>query len=163
MFSYMTDVFALGFAVSVIACLIGIAAEGRFAHFLKVLVGLVPRRESLNRYDEVDRPEINWDIVGTIKRAQIVTGEIPTSRFISTAAVGARQISGPSPVADSFPTAKHDANAATSQALRSAAREAAAAVRLHDVQQAPDPIRTLPQNMPPSVKPRRRVPQPAQR
>jgi hypothetical protein len=76
-FSHMEATFIWGILFSAIACGAAIAADGRGRHGLKVLLGMAPRTENLNAYDDVPRPDEQWDFIGYINDPRIMTGEIP--------------------------------------------------------------------------------------
>jgi hypothetical protein len=80
----MADVLMWGIIVSLIAIAVGAASEGRLQHGLRVLLGLAPRTESFNAYDDVPRPGYDWRLVGRLTDPNPVTGEIaiPHTLFI---------------------------------------------------------------------------------
>jgi hypothetical protein len=56
----------LAFAVMLAA----LAAEGRGQHFLRVVLGLTPRRGADHMYDEIARDGDNWDVVASLEETQ---------------------------------------------------------------------------------------------
>jgi hypothetical protein len=82
----MEATFIWGIVFSAIACGAAIAADGRGRHGLKVLLGMAPRTENLNAYDDIPRPDEQWDFIGYINDPRVLTGELPVK------AVSFRQI-----------------------------------------------------------------------
>ena len=77
MFSHMESTFFWGMALAVIAFAVAAGSEGRLRHGLKILLGMAPRTERFNVYDDVQRPDYEWDVVGRIVDPRVRTGEIP--------------------------------------------------------------------------------------
>lgn len=148
MFRYMTDVMMWGVIVTVIACLIGIAAEGRLQHFIRVLIGRSERRESLmetlDRYDEVERPDVNWDFVGTIANPRAPLGAEPeverSVRFVASS----------DPDAPSARDRLRSLRDAAREAAAKAARTASAAISARTADSAPEPSAAAPAREEPS-------------
>jgi hypothetical protein len=77
----MEATFIWGIVFSAIACGAAIAADGRGRHGLKVLLGMAPRTENLNAYDDIPRPDEQWDFIGYINDPRILTGELPLKQI----------------------------------------------------------------------------------
>ena len=87
MFSHMEATFLWGVALTVIAFAVAAGSEGRLRHALKILLGMAPRTENFNLYDDVERPDYEWDVVGRIVDPRVRTGELPV-RVITFRDVG---------------------------------------------------------------------------
>ena len=85
----MEATFLWGMGLAVVACAAAAGSEGRLRHILKVLVGMVPRTDKFNVYDDVERPDNQWELVGRIVDPRVLTGELPV-RVITFRDVGHR-------------------------------------------------------------------------
>ncbi len=74
--SDMADVFVWGIVVALVAIAVGAGSEGRFQHGLRLLLGMAPRKESFNVYDDVPRPGHDWRLVERFNDPNPWTGEI---------------------------------------------------------------------------------------
>lgn len=131
--SHMVTTFIWGGLLSLLACAVAVLSEGRGRHALKVLLGLAPRTEKLNAYDDVPRPDAQWDVIGYLTDPRMRTGEVPV-----------RAIAAPTVVKPKEITAKP---AAEPKAHVSGELVVAA---------GPANMLRAPKEMPPAIKPRRR-------
>lgn len=131
MLSHMASTFIWGSVLSVIACLVAALSEGRGRHALKVLLGMAPRTERLNVYDDVPRPDVQWDLIGHLLDARMRTGEVPVRALAEPKLVAPRHVtthaSSPQPKSGELVLASGPAN-----------------------------MLRAPETMPPAIKPRRR-------
>lgn len=84
MFRYMADVFVWGILIALVAIAVGAGSEGRLQHGLRLLLGMAPRKDSFNVYDDVPRPGHDWRLVERFNDPNPWTGEIamPHTLFI---------------------------------------------------------------------------------
>ncbi len=70
MFRYMIDVIAWAVAFSFLAFILAFFAEGRGMHLMRVALGLAPRKQGLEAFENVPRDEGDWRVVSSLEEPQ---------------------------------------------------------------------------------------------